>query len=82
MGVKHKTPPDIRAAAVEMVEKGGKLREVAQAFKVSHETVRQWAKDARAARQAAPADKPAQAKGTTGPVYVGGERLGRLALWK
>jgi len=65
-----------------MVEKGGKLREVAQAFKVSHESVRQWAKDARATRQTAPADKPERAKGTTGPVYVDGQRLGRLALWK
>jgi len=43
LGLKKKsargTPPDGRAAAVEMVEKGGKLREMAQAFKVSHQTM-------------------------------------------
>ncbi|MGD9656911.1 MAG: transposase [Methylocystis sp.] len=75
------TTPEQRERAIELVSLGLKLREAAAAVGVSHETVRTWCRDVDRPhrRLVAPIDPIEQ--GERKPVFVNGQRLGRLALW-
>lgn len=78
----HTATPEQREKAVDMVAQGATLREAAAAVGVSHQAVANWVRAEKQARlPRSMRDAEPVAPGKRAPVYVNGQRLGRLALW-